>query len=60
MSCSSFVAKSMNRLPMTTPGAFNMAKLSKDIASVLKIEDNDCHILLRVIVFAERFQICDG
>ena len=38
--CPSFVAKSMNRLPMTTPDAFNMAKLSKDIASVLKIEDN--------------------
>ena len=38
--CPSFVAKSMNRLPMTTPDAFNMAKLSKDIASVLKIENN--------------------
>ena len=38
--CPSFVAKSMNRLPMTTPDAFNMAKLSNDVASVLKIEDN--------------------
>ena len=38
--CPSFVAKSMNQLPMTTPDAFNMAKLSKDIASVMKIEDN--------------------
>ena len=37
--CPSFVAKSMNQLPMTTPDAFNMAKVSKDIASVMKIED---------------------
>ena len=25
---------------MTTPDAFNMAKLSRDIAAVMKIEDN--------------------
>ena len=38
--CPSFVAKPINQLPMTTPDAFNMAKLSKDVASVMKIEYN--------------------
>ena len=35
--CPSFVAKSMNSLPLTTRDAFNIEKLTNDIASVTTI-----------------------
>ena len=38
--CPTFVAKSVDKLPLATADAFNLANISKDITSVLKIEDH--------------------
>jgi len=35
-----FVAKNVANLPLATPDAFNLAKISKDITDVLRIEEN--------------------
>ena len=40
LDCPTFVAKSVDKMPLATPDAFNLAKISKDISEVLKIENN--------------------
>ena len=37
--CTTFVAKDIAKLPLATPDAFDLAKISKDIADVLKVEE---------------------
>ena len=37
--CPTFVAKDIAKLPLATPDAFDLAKISKDIADVLKVEE---------------------
>ena len=39
--CPSFVALNIAKLPIVTAEAFNIAKLSKDVVSVLNIEQNE-------------------
>ena len=38
--CPIFVAKDVSKLPLATPDAFDLAKMSKNINDVLKIEEN--------------------
>ena len=40
LECPTFVAKSVAKLPLATPDAFNLTKISKDIANILRIEEH--------------------
>ena len=40
LDCTIFVAKSVAKLPIATPDAFSLAKISKDITNILKIEEH--------------------
>ena len=39
VNCPTFVAQDISKLPLATPDAFDLAKLSNNISSVLKIEE---------------------
>ena len=40
LECPTFVAKSVAKLHLATPDAFNLAKISKDITNILRIEEH--------------------
>ena len=55
--CPTFVAKEIAKLPLTTPDAFDLAKISKDIDDVLRIKENVINSFTTLTCLQNDFQL---
>ena len=55
--CPTFVAKEIAKLPLTTPDAFDLAKISKDIDDVLRIKENVINFFTTLTCLQNDFQL---
>ena len=55
--CQTFVDKEIAKLPLTTPDAFDLAKISKDIDDVLRIKENVINSFTTLTCLQNDFQL---
>ena len=55
--CPTFVAKEIAKLPLTTPDAFDLAKILKDIDDVLRIKENVINSFTTLACLRNDFQL---